>query len=108
MTIDTRDAAAGCDPRDLLGGRRVPFLSLRANPSHGYAYGLEIMLRHPLGDHWFGWQSYSLQRSVRWTQYALEDESQHVTGQGESYLPFAFDQTHVLNAVANYAFSNVF
>ena len=33
--------------------------------SHGRSYGLELMLRHRIGAGWFGWLSYSWQRSTR-------------------------------------------
>ncbi|HEY3450433.1 MAG TPA: TonB family protein [Myxococcales bacterium] len=70
--------------------------------SHGWAYGLEVMLRHPLGGHWFGWLSYSLQQSTRYVRYRTYDSEGFPDGVAEGYLPYAFDQTHVLNAVLSY------
>ena len=75
----------------------------QSNPaSRGLAYGLEIMLRHPLGGRWFGWLSYSLQRSTRYTTFTTYDASGNPSGQSAADLPYAYDQTHVLNAVVSY------
>jgi len=70
--------------------------------AHGWAYGFEVMLRHPLGGRWFGWLSYSLQRSTRYVRYRTYDEGGFPSGWASGYLPYAFDQTHVLNAVLSY------
>ncbi|MBM4318906.1 MAG: TonB-dependent receptor, partial [Deltaproteobacteria bacterium] len=55
----------------------------------GRSYGLELLLRRRLGEALYGWLSYSLARSER-----------EVAGHGT--LPFAFDQTHVLNLVLSW------
>jgi TonB family protein len=56
----------------------------------GRAYGTQILLRHDLVKHFFGWLSYSLLRSER-------------TDAGtDQYRPFDFDQTHVFTALASY------
>ncbi|MFP2958197.1 TonB family protein [Myxococcus sp. 1LA] len=73
---------------------------------HGMAYGVEFLLRHPLGDNWFGWLSYSLQRSTRRTRFYRYDAEGHRVGEAEADLPFTFDQTHILNLVLSYKFSN--
>jgi TonB family protein len=75
--------------------------SLRSN---GYAYGFEVMIRHPLGGNWFGWLSYSLQQSTRYATFDRLDANGAVVGRESGYLPYAFDQTHVLNAVLSYQF----
>lgn len=81
-----------------------PFPGVSAIDSHGYATGLELMVRHPMGDRWFGWLSYSLQRSVRATTYQVVDPSTgEVTGFATGDLAAGFDQTHVLNATLSYA-----
>lgn len=54
--------------------------------TQGRSYGLELTVRRKLGDRVFGWLNYSLSRSERKVPTA-------------GVLPFAFDQTHVLNAV---------
>jgi len=74
--------------------------------SKGYAYGLEILLRHPLGKNWFGWLSYTLERSTRFARFNRYDDVGRVITTGSGYVPFAFDQTHILNAVLSYSFSN--
>jgi hypothetical protein len=86
-----------------------PFPGVSPTYAHGYATGLEVMLRKPLGDHWFGWLSYSLQRSVRSTQYQVVDPVSGMgTGISTADLPSSFDQTHVLNAMVSYAFPRGF
>jgi TonB family protein len=55
----------------------------------GRSYGVELMLRRKLGESFFGWITYSLTRSER-----------NIEGVGT--LPFAFDQTHVLNTVVSW------
>lgn len=72
--------------------------------SHGYAYGFEVMVRHPLGGNWFGWLSYSLQQSTRFATFDRYDAHGNVVGKASGYLPYAFDQTHVFNAVLSYQF----
>ncbi|HEX8703148.1 MAG TPA: TonB-dependent receptor, partial [Myxococcaceae bacterium] len=75
--------------------------------SRGLAYGLEVMLRRPLGGNWFGWVSYTLQRSTRRTRFERLDEEGIPTGEVVvKDLPFVFDQTHILNLVISYKFSN--
>lgn len=74
--------------------------------SRGLAYGLEVLVRHPLGGNWFGWVSYSLSRSTRLTRFFRHDERGRPVALVEKDLPFAFDQTHILNLVLSYKFSN--
>lgn len=66
----------------------------------GRAWGVELMLRRPVGGRWFGWLSYSLQRSDRLQRFYRFDPAGRVSGPAEAWVPFAFDQTHVLNATA--------
>jgi hypothetical protein len=58
-------------------------------PTEGRSYGLELLLRRRLGESLFGWVTYTLSRSERYVEPA-------------GMLPFAFDQTHVLNAVTSW------
>ncbi|MBN8230664.1 TonB-dependent receptor [Corallococcus macrosporus] len=74
--------------------------------SHGLAYGLELLIRYPLGNNWFGWLSYSLQRSTRRTTFYRYDSSGQAISEDSADLPFAFDQTHILNLVVSHKFSN--
>lgn len=83
-----------------------PSLEPPSQVSRGWAYGLEVMIRHPLGGNWFGWLSYTLQRSTRLTRYNRYDAQGLPVGQAEGELPFAFDQTHIVNLVLSYKFQN--
>ncbi|WP_420715225.1 TonB family protein [Corallococcus sp. BB11-1] len=74
--------------------------------SHGLAYGLEVLIRYPLGNNWFGWLSYSLQRSTRSSTFFRYDARGEVVSEDKANLPFAFDQTHILNLVVSHKFSN--
>ncbi|MGQ0506795.1 MAG: TonB-dependent receptor domain-containing protein [Myxococcaceae bacterium] len=74
--------------------------------SNGLAYGLEVMLRHPIGDRWFGWLSYTLQRSTRYERWSRYDSRERVIGTSQGDVPFVFDQTHILNLVLSYKFNN--
>ncbi|MBK7857084.1 MAG: TonB-dependent receptor [Archangiaceae bacterium] len=68
----------------------------------GRSYGLEVMLRAPAKGRLFGWLSYSLMRSERLRRFGVYTPDQTLAEQREAMLPFAFDQTHVLNLVAGY------
>jgi TonB family protein len=74
--------------------------------SRGLAYGMEVLLRRPLGGNWFGWLSYTLQRSTRRTRFIRHDADGAELGAVVKDLPFVFDQTHILNLVVSYKFSN--
>jgi TonB family protein len=70
----------------------------------GRAYGVEVMLRHPLGQNWFGWLSYSLQRATRQETFTRFDADLTPLEIVQAEMPFAFDQTHVLNLALSYQF----
>jgi outer membrane receptor protein involved in Fe transport len=74
--------------------------------SHGLAYGMELLIRRPLGGNWFGWLSYSLSRSTRYTRFKRYDDRGEETSTDVKDLPFVFDQTHILNLVVSYKFAN--
>jgi len=57
--------------------------------SDGRSYGLEFVLRRQLAGSVFGWVTYSLSKSER-------------KAEGYGTMPFMFDQTHVMNAVASW------
>jgi outer membrane receptor protein involved in Fe transport len=94
--FNTRTQAAQVDERPDL-----PDLA-----SHGMAYGMELLIRRPLGGNWFGWLSYSLSRSTRHTRFLRYDNRGNVIGTDVKDLPFVFDQTHILNLVVSYKFAN--
>lgn len=56
----------------------------------GRSYGAQLLVRRNLGDGWFGWLAYTLQKSERRDVPAFD------------YRPFDFDQTHVLTALLSY------
>ncbi|RKH40909.1 TonB-dependent receptor domain-containing protein [Corallococcus llansteffanensis] len=81
--------------------------SLGTDPATtGYAYGLDLMARHPLGQHWFGWVSYSFLQSKRKARFARIGDDNQVLETVEGALPFAFEQAHVFNAALSYKFGN--
>ncbi|PTL83236.1 TonB family protein [Vitiosangium sp. GDMCC 1.1324] len=84
----------------------IPNVKLPDLSSHGLSYGLELLIRRPLGGNWFGWLSYSLQRSTRYVRFNRYDAHGQPVGQAEGDLPYVFDQTHVANLVLSYKFSN--
>jgi hypothetical protein len=100
------------------GGRRVvrgmaqdevavPDISSLGNlSSRGMSYGLELLIRRPLGGNWFGWLSYSLQRSTRHVRFNRYDAYDRAVSRAEGDLPYVFDQTHVMNLVLSYKFAN--
>jgi hypothetical protein len=73
-------------------------------PTVGRAYGLELMLRRALGGGWFGWVSYTLSRSERRRTFGRHNGLGDIVSYDTANLPFAFDQTHVLNAVVSRRF----
>ncbi|GMU02396.1 hypothetical protein KH5H1_65160 [Corallococcus caeni] len=72
----------------------------------GYAYGFDLMARHPLGRHWFGWVSYSFLQSKRKARFARVGDDNRVVERVEGTLPFAFEQAHSLNAALSYKFGD--
>ena len=66
--------------------RNVNFLSEGQN----HSYGLEILVKREISEHAYGWLSYTFSRSK---QQSHPDSDE---------VPTAFDQPHVLNAVASY------
>jgi TonB family protein len=84
----------------------IPDISLGDLSSRGMSYGLELLIRRPLGGNWFGWLSYSLQRSTRHVRFNRYDSYGRQVGRAEGDLPYVFDQTHVLNLVLSYKFAN--
>jgi TonB family protein len=90
------------DVADVLEARRRGALSSEDPSASGYAYGLELMARHPLGRDWFGWVSYSFLQSKRRVLVSRIGDDNRVLERVEATVPFAFEQAHVLNAALNY------
>jgi TonB family protein len=72
----------------------------------GRAYGIELMVRHPIGDSWFGWISYTFQRAERLQRFSRFADGNLITESVVGYVPFAFEQTHVFNAALSYKFAS--
>jgi TonB family protein len=60
------------------------------NSGQGYAYGLEVLVKHEVTRNFYGWIAYTLSRS-------MERLTPH-----DAYQPTRFDQTHILTALASY------
>jgi outer membrane receptor protein involved in Fe transport len=60
------------------------------NKGNAYSYGLELILKHDVTRHFYGWLAYTLAQSK------VQNE---VDG---DYVNAAFDQTHILTLVASY------
>jgi TonB family protein len=56
----------------------------------GRMYGLELMLKHDQGKHFFGWIAYSLSRSERWDPHT------------NKYSLYPMDQTHNIQLIGNF------
>lgn len=78
---------------DLLNNRE----RLSAVATAGRSYGVELMVRRrPIGN-WFGWIAYTFQRSERLkTVYDFGTQGE-VLGSRDAWVPFDFDQAHVLH-----------
>ncbi len=77
--------------RVVMGPDGEPRREFFRADQEGRAYGLEVLLRRPVEEGFYGWISYTLSRSER------------LSSRGE-WRPFTYDQTHVLNLAASYAF----
>ncbi|MBN8470493.1 TonB-dependent receptor [Corallococcus exiguus] len=94
------------DLMDVVENRRRRG-SLGEDPATtGYAYGFDLMARHPLGRHWFGWVSYSFLQSKRKARFGRIGDDNRVLETVDGTLPFAFEQAHTFNAAISYKFGN--
>jgi TonB family protein len=73
------------NPSNIIGGDIV-------NDVRGRSYGVEVLLKQALTARFFGWIAYTFARSEEW------DPPSH------SYLPYSFDQTHILTVIGSYKF----
>lgn len=73
--------------RDLGNGVLEPVAF--TNEGRGRTFGLELLLRHELTDHLFGWIAYTLSRTEIDTSESRD-----------AYVLTSFDQTHILTIVA--------
>jgi hypothetical protein len=75
----------------------VPWTCPSNDPTHGIAYGVEVLLRRPLSKRLSGWLSYTLSRSTR-DQHFLTPSG----GDVQATVASDYDRTHVLNAILAY------
>ncbi|RKI55147.1 TonB family protein [Corallococcus sp. AB049A] len=94
------------DLMDVVENQRRRSALREATATTGYAYGFDLMARHPLGRHWFGWVSYSFLQSKRKARFGRISDDNHVLETVEGTLPFAFEQAHTFNAALSYKFGN--
>ncbi|MBZ4412663.1 TonB-dependent receptor [Myxococcus sp. XM-1-1-1] len=94
------------DLRQVVENRRRRGLDTPDPSASGYAYGIDLMARHPLGRDWFGWVSYSFLQSKRRVRFDRYGDDDRVVETVEGTLPFAFEQAHVLNAALSYKLGN--
>ncbi len=80
-------------------------LGLQDPGASGYAYGLDLMVRHALGRDGFGWISYSFLQSRRRVRVDRYGDTGQLIEQTEATVPFAFEQAHVLNAAISLRFA---
>jgi TonB family protein len=78
-----------------------------AGDGRGRAYGLEVLLRHELTEHFYGWLAYTLSRSETSGNLAEGIPMGGSTGMARngadmSWHPSQYDQTHNLSLVASY------
>jgi TonB family protein len=94
------------DVQDVAENRRSNGLRSGDPSASGYAYGFELMARHPLGRNWFGWASYSFLQSRRNVRFDRYGDDNRVVESVDGTLPFAFEQAHVFNTALSYKFGN--
>jgi hypothetical protein len=95
-----------------LWRRNIPVPSADRFSSEGRARsrGIELIVRHALARHFYGWLAYTLSRAEQSAVFAEEIESGLASARGSSpgetavtgWRPATFDQTHNLVAVASY------
>ncbi|MFP2923964.1 hypothetical protein ACLESO_01855 [Pyxidicoccus sp. 3LG] len=89
---------------DVVTNARRQGLAAEDVQSHGQSYGVELMVRRPLGRRWFGWLSYGFNQSRRFERYTRLGPNGEELGQAEGYLPYVFEQAHSANAALSYRF----
>ncbi|HVT07879.1 MAG TPA: energy transducer TonB [Polyangia bacterium] len=71
-----------------------PYTCPSEQPLHGYAYGLELLVRRSLARRLTGWLSYTLSRSRRQENFITLSGADALTT-----VPSDYDRTHLFNAV---------
>jgi hypothetical protein len=85
----------------------VPSIDHYSSIGRGRAYGLEVLLRHEVSEHFYGWIAYTLSRSEESGTAAAGIPMGGNTGLPRNgadlqWRPSVFDQTHNLIVVASY------
>jgi TonB family protein len=85
----------------------VPSIEHFSSNGQGRAYGLELMLRHEITEHFYGWIAYTLSKSETSGNLAEgipmgPPSNVDRTGTDLTWHPSAFDQPHNLVVVASY------
>jgi TonB family protein len=86
----------------------VPSIDHYSSSGQGRAYGLEVLLRHEVTEHFYGWIAYTLSRSETAGNLAEgvpmgPPSGADRTGTDLTWRPSEFDQTHNLIVVASYS-----
>jgi TonB family protein len=86
----------------------IPSIDHFSSAGRGRAYGLELLLRHELTEHFYGWLAYTLSKSETSGTLAEGIPMGGTTGVARnggdlSWRPSQFDQTHNLIVVASYS-----
>jgi outer membrane receptor protein involved in Fe transport len=88
----------------------APSIDHFASTGRGRAYGIEILLRHQVTKHFYGWLAYTLSRSeVNGTlaeMVPMGNSGLPRNGTDLAWRPGQFDQPHNLIVVASYRFTN--
>jgi hypothetical protein len=80
-----------------MGIHAPPYVCPNTQPTHGQAYGLELLVRRPLTKRLSGWLSYTLSRSTRQAHFITPTGNDAI-----AEVASEFDRTHVFNAIIGY------
>ncbi len=94
------------DLGEVMTQRRSGTASSGSLDGKGRAFGVELLLRHPLGRGWFGWLSYSFQNAQRLRTFSRYDDDDLPREQATAWVPFAYEQRHVLNLSVSWEVGN--
>jgi TonB family protein len=86
--VDRRDLVVFTDAVDANADGTYSYVNF-TNGGHQVAYGLEAIIKRQISPHFYGWLSYTFSHARNQTN-------------GGTLEPTAFDQPHVLNAVASW------
>ncbi|HEX4451973.1 MAG TPA: TonB family protein [Kofleriaceae bacterium] len=87
--VDRRDLVAFTDAAVMNNDGSYTFVNFDNN-GHSYAYGLELLIKREISEHFYAWLSYTYSRAL---QYSTSTDTWHAT---------AFDEPHVMNAIASW------